>query len=77
MCCIACCIKISAIASKKANMLEFTRRLQMLSDGGVEKIYQTAYRDCRFVGKKLPAPVALQQLVACWRVLRKSRAMGR
>jgi hypothetical protein len=61
----------------REQLSEFTRRLQMLSDDGVEKIYQTAYRNCRFDGKRLPPAVALQQLVACWRVLRKYRAMSR
>ena len=56
----------------REQLAEFTRQLQMLSDGGVEKIYETAYRDCRYDRQKLP-PAAIQQLVACWRVLRKFR----
>jgi hypothetical protein len=55
----------------REQLAEFTRRLTMLSDDAVEKIYQTAYRDCWFDGKKLPRAVAVQQLVACWWVLRK------
>jgi len=48
----------------------------MLSDDGVERIYETSYQDCRYDGKKLPPAVALQQLVTCWKVLRKFRAMS-
>jgi len=54
-------------------LTEFTRRLLMLSDDGVEKIYQTAYKDFAFKGQQLPPAAAIQQLVACWRVLRKFR----
>jgi hypothetical protein len=59
-----------AILSRE-QLEEFTRHLQKLSDDGVERIYETAYRDCRYDRKKLPPAVALQQLVACWRVLRR------
>jgi hypothetical protein len=52
----------------REQLAEFTRRLQMLS----EKVYVTTYRDCRYDRKKLPPAAAIQQLVACWRVLRKS-----
>jgi len=52
---------------------EFTRRLAMLSDDGVERIYQSTYQECRFDGKNLPPPTALQQFVATWRRLRKIR----
>jgi len=52
---------------------EFSRRLSMLSTPGVEGVYQTAYRDCAFKGNRLPPAVAVQQLVAAWRVLRKIR----
>ena len=52
---------------------EFSRRLAMLSDDGVERIYQTAYQECRYDGKNLPPPTAVQQLVATWRRLRKIR----
>jgi hypothetical protein len=38
---------------------EFTRSLQMLSDDGVENIYETAYKDCRYDRKTLPPAVAL------------------
>ena len=57
----------------REQLAEFTRRLQMLSDDGVEKIYQTAYKDCALNRQRLPAAAAIQQLVACWRVLRKFR----
>jgi len=58
-------------------LAEFTGRLTMLSDDGVEKIYQTAYQECQFETGNVPPAVAMQQLVACWRVLRKFRAAGR
>lgn len=45
-----------------------------LPPDGVEGIYQTAYRDCAYDGKRIPPAAAMQQLVAAWRVLRKFRA---
>ena len=53
---------------------EFKRHLSMLSVPGVEAMYQTAHNDCRYDGKRLPAPAAIQQLVAAWKVLRNARA---
>jgi hypothetical protein len=61
-----------AILSRE-QLEEFTRRLAMLSDDGVERIYQTAHQECRYDGKNLPPPTAVQQLVATWRRLRKIR----
>jgi hypothetical protein len=55
----------------REELAEFTRRLSMLSVPGVEGMYQTAYRDCAMVGKKIPPAAAIQQLVAAWKVLRK------
>ena len=57
----------------KEQLADFTRRLSMLSDSGVEGIYQTAYQECRYDGKELPEPAVVQQLVAAWRVLRRFR----
>ena len=57
-------------ALSREQLDEFTRRLSMLSVPGVEGVYQTAYADCRFDGRKLPPPAAVQQLVATWKVLR-------
>jgi hypothetical protein len=57
----------------REQLAEFTRRLTMLSDDGVERIYETAYRDCRYDRNSFPPAAAIQQLVACWRVLRKFR----
>jgi hypothetical protein len=50
---------------------EFERKLTMLRDSGVEGIYQSAHEQCRYDGRHLPQPSAVQQLVAAWRVLRK------
>lgn len=61
-----------AILSRE-QLEEFSRRLAMLSDDSVERIYQTAYQECRYDGKSLPPPTAVQQLVARWRRLRKIR----
>ena len=55
----------------REQLAEYVRRLELLSIPGVEKIYQTAHQDCRFDGKRLPPAAAVQQLVCCWRVLRK------
>jgi hypothetical protein len=60
----------------REQLAEFTLQLQRLSDDGVERIYETTYRECRYDGKKLPPAAAIQQLVACWRVSRKFRAMS-
>ena len=61
----------------REQLAEFTRQLQMLSDDGVERIYETTYGECAFKERILPPAAAIQQLVACWRVLRKFRAMSR
>ena len=55
----------------REQLSEFTRRLQMFSMDGVEKIYQTAYADCHYDGKRLPLAATVQQLVATWKVLRR------
>ena len=60
----------------KEQLADFERRLSMLSDQGVEGVYRDAYKDCRYEGKQLPQPIALQQLIASWRVLRKFRKMS-
>jgi len=57
----------------KEQLAEFTRKLSMLSDSGVEGIYQSAYQECRYTGRELPQPATVQQLAAAWRVLRKFR----
>jgi hypothetical protein len=57
-------------------LADFTRQLQMLSDDGVEKIYETTYRDCAFKERILPPAATIQQLVATWKVLRKFRAIS-
>jgi hypothetical protein len=41
------------IMSREA-LAEYSRRLSMLSEPGVEGVYQTAYKDCAFDGKRLP-----------------------
>ena len=48
----------------------------MLSDDGIERIYETTYRECAFKERILPPAAAIQQLVAAWKVLRKFRAMS-
>jgi hypothetical protein len=60
------------IMSREA-LAEFSRRLSMLSEPGVEAVYQTAYKDCAFDGRRLPSSAAIQQLVAAWKVLRRFR----
>ena len=57
----------------REQLAEFTRQLQMLSDDGVERIYETTYRECAYKQRVLLPAAAVQQLVACWRVLRKFR----
>ena len=57
-------------------LAEFTRRLLMLSDDGVERIYEDTYRECAFKERILPPAASIQQLVAAWKVLRKFRAMS-
>lgn len=57
----------------REELLEFRRRLSMLSGSGIEGVYNTSYRDCRFDGRKLPPAAAIQQLVAAWKELRKMR----
>jgi hypothetical protein len=61
----------------KEQLADFERRLSMLSDQGVEGVYQDAYSDCRYEGKQLPQPIAVQQLIAAWRELRRFRRASR
>lgn len=51
-------------------LAEFRRRLSMLSDSGIEGVYNTAYKDCRLEGKRIPPAAAIQQIVAAWKELR-------
>ena len=60
----------------REQLAEFTRQLQMLSDDGVERIFETTYRECAFNERILPPAAAIQRLVAAWKVLRKFRAMS-
>jgi hypothetical protein len=55
----------------REELTDYSRRLSMLSVSGVEGVYQTAHRDCAYIGKVLPPAAAIQQLVCAWRVLRK------
>ena len=57
----------------REELAEFTGQLSMLSINGIERTYRTAYADCRFDGKRLPPPAAIQQLVAVWKVLWRFR----
>jgi len=60
----------------REQLAEFTRKLAMLSDDGVERIYEETYRECAYRERILPPAAAIQQLVAAWKVLRKFRAMS-
>ena len=55
----------------KEELAELENNLLRLSVPSVEQVYQTAHRDCAFVGSKPPPAVAIQQLVCSWRVLRR------
>jgi len=55
----------------REELADYARRLSLLSTPGVEGIYQTAHRDCVYIGKVLPPAAAIQQLVAAWKILRK------
>jgi len=50
----------------------FRRHLAKLSVPTVEGVYNSADEDCRYDGRKLP-PVAIQQLVAAWKMLADSK----
>ncbi len=55
----------------KEELAELENNLLRLSIPSVEGVYQTAYRDCRYVEGKPPPAVVMQQLVAAWKTLRK------
>jgi hypothetical protein len=40
-----------------------------LSEHGVRKFYQDAWRDCEMRGERLPSAKAVQQLVQAWKQL--------
>ncbi|HKE20827.1 MAG TPA: hypothetical protein VKB88_00465 [Bryobacteraceae bacterium] len=44
------------------DLTDFTRRLSMLSADGVERVYETTYKDCRYDGPNVPPATAIQQL---------------
>lgn len=50
----------------REELAEFSRRLSLLSTDGVEGVYRTAYRECAYDGRRIPAAAAVQQLVAAW-----------
>jgi hypothetical protein len=58
----------------REELVEFTRRLSMLSADGVEGVYRTAHQDCCLERNRIPPAAAVQQLVAAWRVLRRFQA---
>jgi hypothetical protein len=60
----------------REQLAEFTRKLQMLSDDGVERIYESTHRECALKERILPPAAAVQRPVATWKVLRKFRAMS-
>jgi hypothetical protein len=47
--------------------------LSHLSVSAVQDFYERAYRDCRFVYKRLPTPRQIQTLVQVWKQLWKWR----
>jgi hypothetical protein len=55
----------------KEELQELENNLLRLSVSSVRSVYETAYRDCRYVGDKPPPAVSIQQLVCSWRVLRR------
>jgi hypothetical protein len=57
----------------REELLEFRRRLSLLSIDGVEGTYRTAYANCRLEKNRVPPAATIQQLVAAWKVLRKTR----
>jgi hypothetical protein len=60
----------------REQLAEFTSRLQMLSDDGVERIYETPIENAGTNGRNFRQPPLSKQLVAAWKVLRKFRAMS-
>ena len=44
----------------REQLAEFTRQLQMLSDDGVERIYETTYGESAFKQRILPPAAAIQ-----------------
>ena len=56
----------------REELAEFTQRLSMLSRDGVERAYRDAYGEFRLDGAPPPAAF-VQQLVCCWKLLRKIR----
>jgi len=59
-----------AVLSRE-QLAEFQRNLSLLSDAGVEREYERCWREAWYNGKDAPPPIAFQQLVGAWRVLRK------
>ena len=60
----------------REELAEYTLNLSRLSTPGVESVYQTAHKECAYVGKVLPPAAAIQQLVTAWKVLRKIHRAG-
>ena len=48
----------------REQLAEFTRQLQRLSDDGVERMYESTYRECAFKERILPPAADIQRLVA-------------
>jgi hypothetical protein len=60
----------------EAELKERVRQLSMLSIHHVADAYRRAYEACRMEGDRLPRASAVQELVAAWKVLRRSRMRG-
>jgi hypothetical protein len=53
------------------DLADFQRQLSLLSNAGVEHEYQRCWQDARYDGKRVPAAAVMQQLIGCWRMLRR------
>jgi hypothetical protein len=60
----------------RAELAERQRRLAMLSPHHVADAYRQAHEACRMEGDKLPKAIAVQEMVAVWKVLWGWRRKG-
>jgi hypothetical protein len=55
----------------RGDLADFQRQLSLLSNAGLEHESQRCWQDVPYDGKRVPPAASIQQLVACWRTLRK------
>jgi hypothetical protein len=58
-------------ALSEADLVALRKRLAAMTLHELEIQYQASHNACRYAGVRVPAPIAMQELVQVWRQLRR------